>query len=106
LQHESGDSRPEVASGRLLKRPLHELSNMDGAINAAATANSNVLLYGDFQAGFVIADRIGTTVEFIQNLFGANNRPTGQRGLFMWFRSGSDSVIDNAFRMLDVPTTA
>jgi HK97 family phage major capsid protein len=97
---------PEIATGSLLGKPLYENSNMDGAINAAATANNYVLLYGDFQAGFVIADRIGTTVEFISNLFGANNRPTGQRGLFMWFRTGSDSVIDNAFRMLDVPTTA
>jgi HK97 family phage major capsid protein len=97
---------PEVASGRLLNKPLNELSNMDGAINAAATANNYVLLYGDFQAGFVIADRIGTVVEFIPNVVGTNHRPTGQRGLFMWFRTGSDSVIDNAFRMLDVPTTA
>ena len=95
-----------MASGRLLNKPLNELSNMDGAINAAATQNNYVLLYGDFRAGFVIADRVGTVVEPIANLFGANNRPTGQRGLFMWFRTGSDSVIDNAFRMLDVPTAA
>jgi predicted phage gp36 major capsid-like protein len=54
----------------------------------------------------VIADRIGTTVEFIPQLFGANRRPTGQRGVFMWFRTGSDSVADNAFRVLNVATTA
>lgn len=89
----------------LLRKPLYELSNMDGTINAAATANNYVLLYGDFQQ-FVIVDRIGTFVEPIQNLFGANNRPTGQRGLFMWFRTGSDVVVPNAFRLLDVPTTA
>ena len=40
-------------------KPLNELSNMDGAINAAATADNYVLLYGDFQH-FVIVDRIGT----------------------------------------------
>ena len=33
---------------------------MDGSINAAATANNYVMLYGDFQ-NFVIVDRIGTT---------------------------------------------
>ena len=96
---------PEVADGRLLRKPIHELSNMDGTINAAATANNYVLVYGDF-ASFVIADRIGTTIETIPNLVGANNRPTGQRGAFLWFRTGSDVVVDNAFRLLDVPTTA
>jgi len=96
---------PEVATGQLLRKPLHELSGMDGSINATVTANNYVLLYGDF-TNFVIADRIGTTVELIPNLMGANRRPTGQRGLFMWFRSGSDSVNDDAFRLLNVPTTA
>jgi len=33
-------------------------------------------------------------------------RPTGQRGVLMWFRTGSDSVNDNAFRLLNVATTA
>ena len=37
---------PEIANDRLLRKPLHELSNMDGAINAAATANNYVLLIG------------------------------------------------------------
>lgn len=97
---------PELANGQLLNKPMNELSNMDGAINAAATANNYVLLYGDFMAGFVIVDRIGTTLELIPNLFGANGRPTGQRGAFLWFRTGSNVVIPQAFRMLDVPTTA
>lgn len=96
---------PEIREGRLLNRPLNELSNMDAAINAAATENNYVLLYGDFD-NFVIVDRIGIFVEPIQNLFGANNRSTGRCVLFMWFRTGSDVVVPNAFRMFDVPTTA
>lgn len=95
---------PEVADGQLLRKPLHELSDMDGSINAVVTANNYVLLYGDFR-NFVIADRIGTTIEPIAHLFGASGRPTGQRGLYLYFRTGSDSVNDNAFRLLDVPTT-
>ncbi|MFI0486120.1 phage major capsid protein [Actinomadura sp. 9N215] len=70
---------PEIREGRLLNRPLNELSNMDGAINAAATGNNYLLLYGDFR-NFVIVDRIGTTLELIPHLVGANRRPTGQRG--------------------------
>ncbi|MDT0387910.1 phage major capsid protein [Streptomyces dubilierae] len=94
-----------VSPRQLLGRPMNELSNMDGSINAAATANNYVMIYGDFN-NFVIVDRIGTQMELVPHLFGANRRPTGQRGAFLWFRTGSDSVNDSAFRMLDVPTTA
>lgn len=96
---------PEVGSGQLLRRPLHELSNMDGAIGTSGAVSNLVLLYGDFR-NFVIADGIGTTIELIPNLVGSNRRPTGQRGLFMWFRTGSDSVNDAAFRMLDVASAS
>jgi HK97 family phage major capsid protein len=91
---------PELTVGRLLHKPIYELSNMDGVINAGA--ENYIMLYGDFQKGFVIADRIGTTMEFLPNLVGAAFRPTGQRGALLWFRTGSDSVVDNAFRLLDV----
>ncbi|MDH6461769.1 HK97 family phage major capsid protein [Micromonospora sp. A200] len=96
---------PEITNGQLLNRRLNELSNMDGSISATATANNYVALYGDF-SNFVIVDRIGTTLELIPNLVGANGRPTGQRGAFLWFRTGSDVLVPQAFRMLDVPTTA
>jgi HK97 family phage major capsid protein len=55
---------PEIRDNppRLLRKPLNELSNMDGSINAAATEDNYVLLYGNF-SNFVIVDRIGTFVE-------------------------------------------
>ncbi|CNG99042.1 phage major capsid protein%2C HK97 [Mycobacterium tuberculosis] len=59
------------------------------------------LIYGDF-SNFVITDRLGMAVEFIPTLFGSNRRPTGQRGWFAYYRTGSDSVNDNAFRLLNV----
>lgn len=91
---------------RLLSRAMNELSNMDGTINAAATENNYPLVYGDFGAGMVIVDRVGSTLELVPHLFGANRRPTGQRGALLWFRTGSDVVIPNAFRLLSIPTTA
>ena len=81
----------------LLGRNANELSNMDGVIDAGQ--NNHILLYGDF-SNFVIADRFPSQIELIPNLFGANRRPTGQRGAFLWARVGSDSVVDNAFRLL------
>lgn len=97
---------PEIGAGQLLRKPLDELSTMDATINAAATESNHVLLYGDFTAGMVIVDRIGTTIELIPNLMGANRRPTLQRGLLLWFRTGSDVVVPNAFRLLNITTTA
>ncbi len=90
----------------LLGRTMYENSNMDGAINAAATENNYVLVYGSFADGMVIVDRIGSTLELVPHLFGSNRRPTGQRGALLWFRTGSDVVIPNAFRLLSIPTTA
>lgn len=78
---------------------------MDGTINAAATESNYPLIYGDF-SNFVIVDRVGTRIEFIPNVMGANNRPVGARGALLWFRTGSDVVNPNAFRLLRVNTTA
>lgn len=93
---------------RLLGSQTYESSEMDDAqdINAAVTADNFILIYGMWSR-YVIVDRIGMRVENIPHLFGtANNRPTGQRGLYAIARVGADSIDDNAFRMLNVATTA
>ncbi|WP_319454254.1 MULTISPECIES: phage major capsid protein [unclassified Mycobacterium] len=89
----------------LLGRTMHENSNMDGTFDAAATATNYLLLYGAFEQ-FVIVDRIGSTLELVPHLVGANRRPTGQRGALLWFRTGSNVVVPQAFRLLSIPTTA
>lgn len=107
-QFETGNGAlkfPELVSGQLLNRRINEMSNMDGAIGTSGAVSNFVLVYGDFN-NYVIADGIGTTIELIPNLVGSNRRPTGQRGLFMWLRTGGDSVNDNAFRMLDVASAS
>ncbi len=106
LETTGGNLRfPEIAVGRLLGKPLTENSDMDGVINAAATQNNYCLVYGDLSQYFIV-DRIGTTLEIIPNLMGANQRPTGSRGALLWFRTGGNVSTINAFRLLDVPTTA
>jgi predicted phage gp36 major capsid-like protein len=79
---------------------------LDGVINAAATENNYILVYGDFAAGMVVVDHLGSTLEIVPHLFGATRRPTGQRGALLWFRTGSDVVVPQAFRLLSIPTTA
>jgi HK97 family phage major capsid protein len=84
----------------LLGRPALESEDMDGSITALA--DNNVLVFGDF-SNYVIADRIGMTVEFIPHLFHTTtNRPSGQRGWYAYFRVGADSVNDGAFVLLNV----
>lgn len=81
----------------LLGRTANELSNMV----ATTSTGSKIALYGDFANGFVIADRIGSTLELVPHLFGTNRRPTGQRSALLWFRTGADVVVPNAFRLLN-----
>jgi HK97 family phage major capsid protein len=83
---------------RLLGRPAAEAEAMDSTVSGT---NKKFLVFGDFSNAYVIADRIGTTVELVPHLFGASNRPTGQRGFFMYKRVGADSVNDGAFRALN-----
>lgn len=89
----------------LLGRRVGEAEAMDGTINPAATADNFVLAFGAFE-NFVITDRIGFKVEFLPHLFGANRRPTGQRGWYAYYRVGSDVVDPGAFKVLNVATTA
>jgi hypothetical protein len=64
--------------GNILGIPTFEWSTMTATI---ATTNK-IAIYGDFST-FLIADRLGGTVELIPHLFGATNRfPTGQRGAY------------------------
>jgi HK97 family phage major capsid protein len=80
----------------LLGRNANELSNMASAL----THTNYVLVYGKFSEAFCIVDRWPSSLELIPNLFGAQGRPTGQRGAFLWARVGSDVVIPNALRLL------
>lgn len=89
----------------LLGYPALESEDMDGTFDETVTADNHVLVYGDL-SNYVIADRIGMTVEFLPHLVGANRRPTGQRGWFAWYRVGADSVNDAGMRLLNIETTA
>jgi HK97 family phage major capsid protein len=86
-------------AGNLLGRPVYEAEAMDGTVDA--TVDNLMAIFGDFQ-NYVIADRIGMTVDFIPHLFGANRRPTGQSGWFAFYRVGAGTVNNAAFRVYNV----
>lgn len=82
----------------LLGKPVFEASYMDGTVTASAA--DYLAVYGDFQH-YIVAERIGTTLELVPHLMGPNRLPTAARGWLMWRRVGADSIADNAFRVLN-----
>lgn len=81
----------------LLGYPLYESS----AIGAVLTSATVIAILGDFRH-FVIVERIGMSIEVIPHLFGSARRfPTGQRGLYAFWRNGSKVIAENAFRYLE-----
>ena len=95
------EDRPPV----LLGRPALEAEEFDSSITALE--DNFILLFGDFSS-YVVADRLGTTVELIPMLFnqavaGAGfGMPTGQRGWYAHYRVGAGIDHSGAFRMLAV----
>ena len=67
-----------------------------------SSSGASWALFGDFSK-FIIADRVGMSIELIPQIFAGNTAgglsyPTGQRGLFAWWRNSSDVMSSNAFR--------
>ena len=81
----------------LLRKPARELSDMTADMT---TTGSKFLAYGSWRDAFLIVDRIGSSIELIPHLFGASQRPTGQRGAYLWMRTGSAVLIPDAARIL------
>jgi HK97 family phage major capsid protein len=79
----------------LLGSPIVQSSDMA----TAQTSGTILAVLGDFSQ-FVIYDRIGLSVEFMQNVVDGSGLPTGQRGLVAHKRVGSDCTDINAFRFL------
>jgi HK97 family phage major capsid protein len=71
----------------VLGYPTYELSSMASVL----TTGSLIAILGDFRH-FVIVDRIGMTIELIPHLVGTNRRPTGQRGLYAYWRNSSGVI--------------
>jgi HK97 family phage major capsid protein len=85
--------------GPILGTPKFEWSSMQ---YGTTSTGQQISILGDFSQ-FVIGDRIGMQAELIPMLFGPANRyPTGQRGFFAWWRTGTAVAVPNAFRYLQV----
>ena len=79
----------------LVDSPYIKASDM----TTATTTGSVVMIYGDFSQ-FLIYDRVGVSIEYIQNVVDGSGVPTGQRGYVAHKRVGSDVTDINAFAYL------
>ncbi|BBA99272.1 putative phage major capsid protein [Actinacidiphila reveromycinica] len=105
----AGDLWARLAGGmppELISYSAYEATAMDGAIASSGGAANYVAVLGDFQRGFLIVDRIGMSIELVPHLFGANGRPTGQRGIFAYWSNNCKILVPNAFRVLNVVSPA
>jgi HK97 family phage major capsid protein len=81
----------------LLGRPVYEASGFPSF--SGTTGAANILVVGDLR-NYVIFDRVGSRVEVVPHVMGANGRPNGTRGLWYWWRVGGKTVNTSAFRLL------
>lgn len=91
----------------LLGKGVHFTDRADpySGVSAAETASNYLMVVGDWSK-YIIVDRAGMQVELVPHLFAtANNRPSGQRGLYAWARVGADSVDDSAFQLMKLTTS-
>ena len=82
----------------ILGKAFRECSTMSAK---TTTKKERVLAYGDIASAFRVVDRIGMNVELVPLVL-KEGVPTGQRGLFAWFRVGSAVVIPEAVQVLVV----
>lgn len=79
----------------LLGSPTYNSSD----VLSTTTTGTVLAVLGDFSQ-YLVYDRLGTTVEFIQNVVDTSGIPTGQRGLLARKRVGANTTDINAFRFL------
>lgn len=82
----------------VLGYPRNEATAMS---SSSTTTGNNILLLGDFRY-YLIVDRVGMSIELVPHVFGANQRPTGERGIYAFWRNSGDVIAPNAFRRLQV----
>ena len=84
--------QPGLAGGqpdRLLNRPVAISDDMP-----APTLGLKSILFGDFATGYVIADRVGLSLQVLRELYAAN----GQVGFRSWIRVDGKVVVAEAIK--------
>lgn len=101
--NEATASQPSSLFGWRIEE--HSGADAFSAVDTGATATHYLAVVGDWSK-YIIVERVGMNMELVPHLFATNNnRPSGQRGFYAWWRNGADSVDDSAFRVLVLVTS-
>ncbi|MFR9807071.1 phage major capsid protein [Pseudonocardia sp. RS010] len=90
---------PSVQAGRPNTFKGHAVENQEDIAAVAASARS--VIFGDFNAGYRIYDRLGMTVKFLDQLYAED----GMVGWKVRKRVGGDVIRPEAFRILAHPAS-
>jgi HK97 family phage major capsid protein len=85
--------------GQLIGYPARTASGMSSDYT---TDDELVLLFGDFNAGYIIVDKVGLTVEIDPHVRNTDGKWTGQRALLAHYRNNGMVLVDNALRLLKI----
>jgi HK97 family phage major capsid protein len=98
-QSVGGMSETGGPSLTLLGDPLSEASYMD---SSPTTTGQHIAVAGDFHSGYCVYDVVPSWVLPVPMLFGPNQRPTAQRGLYLFRYSAAQVVNLAALALLTV----
>lgn len=76
--------------------PVYEASGM----STATASSTDVVVLGDFRAGYFIIDRTPSTIAVNNMVLGSSRRPTAEMGWALFSRVGADCVVPAAFQLL------
>jgi HK97 family phage major capsid protein len=75
-------------ASRLIGQPVYYSSAFDSEI--VSGSEDNVIVYGDFRAGYRIVDRVGLSLAVNPMVVGTNRRPIGSVGWYAYWRTAGD----------------
>jgi HK97 family phage major capsid protein/HK97 family phage prohead protease len=85
--------------GQLIGYPARTASAMSSDYT---TDDELVLLFGDFQNGYIIVDKVGMSIEIDPHVRNGDGKWTGQRALLAHYRNNAMVLVDNALRALKI----
>ena len=111
--HDLGTAVSATYSGDLAQGPSGTILNKevvetdDAPATTTTTVRDNRLVLGDLSQYYIVDKPGSFSVDFIPHLFNTTtNLPDGRRGWYAYWRTGGDSVVDTAFRLLQDKTSA
>jgi len=90
---------PNLQAGQpanILGSPVYTWAAVPALTSTTAADGVVILLYGDFRQGYTIVDRVGITIQRLNELYAA----AGMVGFYVRARVGGGVVIPPAIQML------